>query len=112
MISFWVSEWVLNVMTGVLMWDTERRKWRKQRVEQCRPILEMPTATGSWKSKNTILFRASEGSSVLLALRLLSMGSHRVRHDWSDLAAAAAALRLHMSGLVRINFYCFKPSTL
>ena len=24
---------------------------------------------------------------------LLSMGSHRVRHDWSDLAAAAAALR-------------------
>ena len=22
---------------------------------------------------------------------LLSMGSHRVRHDWSDLAAAAAA---------------------
>ena len=23
--------------------------------------------------------------------RLLSMGSHRVRHDWSDLAAAAAA---------------------
>ena len=25
---------------------------------------------------------------------LPSMGSHRVRHDWSDLAAAAAALRL------------------
>ena len=25
--------------------------------------------------------------------RLLSMGSHRVRHDWSDLAAAAAAWR-------------------
>ena len=25
------------------------------------------------------------------AIGLLSMGSHRVRHDWSDLAAAAAA---------------------
>ena len=25
---------------------------------------------------------------------LLSMGSHRVGHDWSDLAAAAASLRL------------------
>ena len=26
------------------------------------------------------------------AIGLLSMGSHRVRHDWSDLAAAAAAV--------------------
>ena len=26
------------------------------------------------------------------AYRLLSMGSHRVRHDWSNLAAAAAAM--------------------
>ena len=25
---------------------------------------------------------------------LLSMGSHRVRHDWSDLAAAAAAINM------------------
>ena len=25
--------------------------------------------------------------------RLLSMGSHRVRHDWSDLAAAAACIK-------------------
>ena len=28
---------------------------------------------------------------------LLSMGSHRVGHDWSDLAAAAAAARLYSS---------------
>ena len=28
---------------------------------------------------------------------LLSMGSHRVRHDWSDLAAAAGSLRCHIS---------------
>lgn len=70
MISFWVSQWVLNVMTSVLMWDTERRRFQRQRVEQCRQIIEVPIATGSWKSKNTIFFRVSEGSSVLLALRL------------------------------------------
>ena len=28
---------------------------------------------------------------LFFLLQLLSMGSHRVRHDWSDLAAAAAA---------------------
>ena len=28
---------------------------------------------------------------------LTSMGSHRVRHDWSDLAAAAAAVPLHFA---------------
>ena len=52
----------------------------------------------------TLHFHASEKEmathSSVLALRipgtgepggLLSMGSHRVRHDWSDLAAAAAA---------------------
>ena len=48
-------------------------------------------------------------SSPLLAWRipgtgepggLPSMGSHRVRHDWSDLAAAAAALTFK----VQINF--------
>ena len=27
---------------------------------------------------------------------LPSMGSHRVRHDWSDLAAAAAAANVYM----------------
>ena len=29
----------------------------------------------------------------------LSMGSHRVGHDWSDLAAAAAAADLHLNFL-------------
>ena len=28
---------------------------------------------------------------------LLSMGSHRVGHDWSDLAAAAAAYNIYLS---------------
>ena len=31
---------------------------------------------------------------------LLSMGSHRVGHDWSDLAAAAAALILRSSKIM------------
>ena len=34
---------------------------------------------------------------------LPSMGSHRVRHDWSDLAAAAAAVLL-LSSIVSISF--------
>ena len=47
---------------------------------------------------------------------LLSMGSHRVGHDWSDLAAAAAAIsysressqprdRTHVSCIVRLVLY-------
>ena len=42
---------------------------------------------------------------------LPSMGSHRVRHDWSDLAAAAAVLKLHplinaakLSGNLNLNW--------
>ena len=40
--------------------------------------------------------------------RLQSMGSHRVRHDWSDLAAAAASLKryCHLAQLNR-NYYYF-----
>ena len=34
---------------------------------------------------------------------LPSMGSHRVRHDWSDLAAAAAARNLWLSLVVVVN---------
>ena len=80
--------------------------------------LENPTGGGAWKaavhgvSKSrtrlsdftfTFHFHALEKAmathSSVLAWRipgmaepggLLSMGSHRVRHDWSDLAAAAA----------------------
>ena len=41
---------------------------------------------------------------------LLSMGSHRVRHDWSDLAAAAAAVVYHVpvsSVWVRFDSFMF-----
>ena len=48
------------------------------------------------------LERELEIHSSVLAWRILgmglpSMGSHRVGHDWSDLAAAAAAVRLDLS---------------
>ena len=36
--------------------------------------------------------------------RLLSMGSHRVGHDWSDLAAAAAPTRLHFQEQFFVTF--------
>ena len=44
---------------------------------------------------------------------LLSMGSHRVGHDWSDLAAAAAAAAWGLRGLdvlcaLLIDYACFK----
>ena len=34
---------------------------------------------------------------------LLSMGSHRVGHDWSDLAAAAAAAAMYKIHILKIN---------
>ena len=34
---------------------------------------------------------------------LPSMGSHRVGHDWSDLAAAAASLSTHLSALLSLS---------
>ena len=37
---------------------------------------------------------------------LLSMGSHRVRHNWSDLAAAAAPGRLNLKKTYIINSKC------
>ena len=49
---------------------------------------------------------------------LPSLGSHRVRHDWSDLAAAAAAathkqlLVIHLNNLSNIRtIYFFRPSS-
>ena len=36
---------------------------------------------------------------------LLSMGSHRVRHDWSDLAAAAATTCVRPMGPLRISIF-------
>ena len=35
---------------------------------------------------------------------LQSMGSHRVRHDWSDLAAAAAAVTHNITWKIGTNF--------
>ena len=40
--------------------------------------------------------------------RLLSMGSHRVGHDWSNLAAAAAHMHCTLSG----NINCFGAITI
>ena len=37
---------------------------------------------------------------------LPSMGSHRVRHDWSDLAAAAAAIKLQNVKEINSAIYC------
>ena len=42
---------------------------------------------------------------------LPSMGSHRVRHDWSDLAAAAAVAEWACAGGFR-SFVCWKPNFL
>ena len=38
---------------------------------------------------------------------LLSLGSHRVRHNWSDLAAAAALWMLECVFLFQLTFWCF-----
>ena len=45
-----------------------------------------------WQPTPVFLPGESQGRGNLVGL--LSMGSHRVRHDWSDLAAAAAAYLL------------------
>ena len=86
----------LNVMFLWLNeWISERKLlWEKQRIqEQARNRL---IYTPIWAS----LEKAMATHSSVLAWRipgtgetggLLSMGSHRVGHDWSDLAAAAAA---------------------
>ena len=37
---------------------------------------------------------------------LPSMGSHRVGHDWSDLATAAAAAAVHVKVKVKVNQSC------
>ena len=36
------------------------------------------------------------------------MGSHRVRHDWSDLAAAAAALETTLNKILSVFFLYLK----
>ena len=56
------------------------------------PALEKEMATHSSVLAWTIPGTGEPGG-------LLSMGSHRVRHNWSDLAAAAAALKLPSSHL-------------
>ena len=92
------------------------------------PWMEQPgglQSMGSWSrtrlSNFTFTFyfhpleKEMETHSSVLAWRipgtlepggLPSMGSHRVEHDWSDLAAAAAADRLQkMNGSTVVNLY-------
>ena len=99
--------------------ESRRRQWHPLQYS----CLENPMGGGAWwaavhgvaKSQTrlsnltfTFHFHALEKEmavhSSILAWRipgtgepggLLSMGSHRVRHDWSDAAAAAAARRVH-----------------
>ena len=40
--------------------------------------------------------------------RLLSMGSHRVRHNWSDLAAAAAAFTIQYCICTPLQYSCLE----
>ena len=73
------------------------------------------TKSRTWLSNFTLHFHALEKEmathSSVLAWRipgtwepggLPSMGSHRVGHDWSDLAAAAAAMGLKSCSLTQI----------
>ena len=66
----------------------------------CRPLLLLPSSIRVFSSE---LEKEMATHSSVLAWRipgtgepggLPSMGSHRVGHDWSDLAAAAAALHI------------------
>ena len=45
------------------------------------------------------------GGLPSMGSQLLSMGSHRVRHDWSDLAAAAAILFLLLTSLQVLSYF-------
>ena len=43
---------------------------------------------------------------------LLSTGSHRVGHDWSDLAAAATATKQQLLGQPMVTSSCWSPLTI
>ena len=64
-----------------------------------------------WQPTPVFLPGESQGRGSLVGCRL---GSHRVRHDWSDLAAAAAAVDLILLlvwvWLIHLDYYSFKPS--
>ena len=42
--------------------------------------------------------------------RLPSMGSHRVGHDWSDLAAAAVYIKLERKSDLTADFLCISKN--
>ena len=85
-------------------------KWKKSRIQQIQRNLEVCAETNNVKNWNSFSRwvvlkpeKAMAPHSSTLAWKipwmeepggLLSMGSHRVRHDWSDLATAAAAAML------------------
>ena len=76
------------------LWEFPQVKHREQLVSKCQEECrysslgnQVVTVVQSWR-------KAKDCSSFGEAGGLLSMGSHRVGHDWSDLAAAAAAALL------------------
>ena len=57
-----------------------------------------------WQPTPVFLPGESQGRRSLVGCRL---GSHRVRHDWSDLAAAAACMHVYVSVDKCINIYMY-----
>ena len=55
--------------------------------------------TRKWQPTRVFLPGESQGRRSLVGCIVQSMGSHRVRHDWSDLAAAAVSSKRKEKGL-------------
>ena len=82
----------LVVMYGYESWTIKKAEcWRIAAFELCcwRRLLRVPWTT-RWSTQSSVLAWRIPG--MWEHRGLLSMGSHRVRHDWSDLAAAAVPL--------------------
>ena len=92
--SFWKVNLLLIVQS---LWEFPQVKHWEQWVSKCQEECrysslgnQVVTVVQSWR-------KAKDCSSFWEVGGLLSMGSHRVGHNWSDLAAAAAALLFGLS---------------